>query len=134
MDLTTLATLGSLLTPAFGALGFFLAQGAKLREQIEAGDKAVRDTVSNARHALANQMQTADSELRRDLEQLKREAYRREDARELKGELTMTVTRIEGKVDQQANQLAELLSLKASLNYCVEQVRDVAQRLAGARP
>lgn len=134
MDLTTLATLGSLLTAAIGLIGFLQAQGSKLRERIETGDQAVREAEDKARHALASRMHATCLEMRRDVEQLKRDSYRRDEARDLKNELTMTVTRIEGKVDQQANQLAELLSLKASLNYCVEQVRDVAQRLSGARP
>jgi chromosome segregation ATPase len=129
-----MAGLGSLVTVALGLIGYFQAQGTRTREAIEAGDKAVREAEGKARHDLTNRMQATHSEMRRHVEQLQRDSYRRDEARDLKNELTMTVTRIEGKVDQQANQLAELLSLKASLNYCVEQVRDVAHRISGARP
>ena len=35
MDLATLAGVGSLVTAALGAIGFFIAQGANLRKLIE---------------------------------------------------------------------------------------------------
>ena len=134
MDLAALAGLGSLVTAALGAVGFFLAQVATLRKLIEAGDKAVREAEGRARHDIANRMQAADTEMRRDVEQLKREAFRRDEAREMEGRFTMTMARIEAKMDRQGEQIGEMLSLKGSLNACIEQVRELASRMAVLRP
>lgn len=133
MDLATLAGLGSLLTAALGAIGFFLAQGANLRKLIESGDQAVRDGESKARHALASACQRADDEMRRDVEQLKRESYRRDEAREMEGRIMTAVSRFEAKLDRQGEQIAHLLALDGSLKACSEQVRELMAKLAGSR-
>jgi hypothetical protein len=133
MDLATLAGLGSLLTASLGAIGFFLAQGANLRKLIESGDEAVREGESKARHTLAVACQRSADDLRRDVETLKRETFRREEAREMEGRITTQMARIETKVDRHTDQMAEMMSLKGSLNACIEQVKELAGRLAGGR-
>lgn len=133
MDLATFAGLGSLMTAALGAIGFFLAQSANLRKLIESGDQAVRDSESKGRHLLAVASQKVSDEIRRDVEQLKRESYRREEARDMEGRITQVVLRVEGKVDRQGEQIAHLLALDGNLKACTEQVRDLMARLAGGK-
>ena len=133
MDLAALAGFGSLVTAALGAIGFFLAQGANLRKLIESGDHAVREGESKARHMLAGASQKVADELRRDVEQLKRESYRREEARDMEGRITQVVLRVEGKVDRQGEQIAHLLALDGNLKACGEQVRELMGRLAGSK-
>lgn len=133
MDLATLAGIGSLVTAAFGAIGFFIAQSANLRKLIEAGDRAVRDGEAKARHALAATAQRASDELRRDVEALKRDSFRRDEAREMETRLSATMIRIETKVDRHTDQMGEMMSLKGSLSACIEQVRELAGRLTGGR-
>ena len=131
--ITTLAGGGSMVTAALGAIGFFVAQGANLRKLIESGDDAVRQGEAKARHTLAAAAQRAADELRRDVETLKRETFRREEAREMEGRIMAQMARIETKVDRHTDQMAEMMSLKGSLNTCIDQVKELAGRLVGGK-
>jgi hypothetical protein len=133
MDLATLAGIGTLVTATLGSIGFFIAQGANLHKLIESGDDAVREDESRARHKLAAMTQRASDELRRDVETLKRETFRRDEAREMEVRLTTAMARIETKVDRHTDQMAEMMSLKGSLNSCIEQVKGLAGRLVGGK-
>ncbi len=133
MELTGFAAIGSMATAAIGGVGFILAQSANLRRVIECGDQAVRDVESKARHVLAAATQRVADDLRRDVESLKREAYRKEEAREMEQRITAAFARVEGKLDRQGEQIGHLLALDAAMRACNAQMASLVQRLDGIR-
>jgi hypothetical protein len=129
-DWTALASATSASVVAILAiLGFVLAQAKSLRELIAAGDKAMAEAESKARHGFANAVTAAQMELRRDVEMLKREAFLKTEARDLEQRLGTLLGRIEAKVDRQGEQLGALMALETSIRMCSEQIKGVMGRL-----
>lgn len=134
LDVATLAEVGASITAFLGAIGYFAARDANLRKAIEEGDDDVRQTETTARTAVANAYQRTADELRRDVEQLKRDSFPRAEARDMEGRIRSDFSRVETKLDRQGEQIGQLLAIDGSLKACTDQVRELTNRLNIIRP
>lgn len=133
---TLIGALAGIVTVVLALLGYVSSQSKALRETIMSGDKAsvveaarLCDGEGKQRHSMANVMQTQVVQVRNDVETLKREAVRRDDLNALDVRWGQSLSRLESKLDRQAEQLTELAALKATMASCTERLGEVMKRL-----
>lgn len=83
------------------------------------------------RHSLANTMQTVVSELRRDLELVKRETVRREEMTAMEARLVARSDKIEVKLDHVSERLAELVSITGLVRANADRLERILSRHEG---
>ena len=106
--LTVLITLGGTVFGAFKWINS-MVEAAK-KEALLTIDRSA-EAEGKLRHSLANTMQTVITELRRDLELVKREGVRREEMTAMEARLVARSDKIEVKLDHVSERLAEIASL-----------------------
>ena len=105
---TVLLTLGGTVFGAFKWINS-MVEAAK-KEALLTIDRSA-EAEGKLRHSLANTMQTIVTELRRDLELVKREGVRREEMTAMEARLVARSDKIEIKLDHVSERLAEIASL-----------------------
>ena len=106
--ITVLITLGGTVFGAFKWVSS-MVEAAK-KEALLTIDRSA-EAEGKLRHSLANTMQTIVTELRRDLELVKREGVRREEMTAMEARLVARSDKIEIKLDHVSERLAEIASL-----------------------
>ena len=139
MEITTvhIAIIAVLFTAGatlFGAFKWISAtvEAAK-KEALLTIDRSA-EAEGKLRHSLANTMQTVVTELRRDLEVVKREGVRREEMTAMEARLVARSDKIEVKLDHVSERLAELVSLTGVVRANSDRLERVLSRYEGAVP
>ena len=105
---TVLLTMGATVFGAFKWINT-IVEAAK-KEALLTIDRSA-EAEGKLRHSLANTMQTVVTELRRDLEIVKREGVRREEITAMEARLVARSDKIEVKLDHLGERLSEIASL-----------------------
>ena len=107
---TVLITAGATVFGAFKWINT-IVEAAK-KEALLTIDRSA-EAEGKLRHSLANTMQTVVTELRRDLELVKREGVRREEMTAMEARLVARSDKIEVKLDHVSERLAEIATLSS---------------------
>lgn len=135
MEITTaqIAVITVLITMAGTIFGAF----KWINATVEAAKKEALLTIDRSaeaegklRHSLANTMQTIVTELRRDLEMVKREGVRREEMTAMEARLVARSDKIEVKLDHVSERLAEIASLSSIVRANAERLERFLSRHA----
>lgn len=125
---TILITLGGTVFGAFKWINT-VVEAAK-KEALLTIDRSA-EAEGKLRHSLANTMQTVVTELRRDLEIVKREGVRREEMTAMEARLVARSDKIEVKLDHVSERLAEIASLSSMVRTNGERLERLLCRHEG---
>lgn len=114
-----------------GLLKYVSTTANQTRDLIEKGDLAVRADTSKARHDLANVVQRMESEHRRDLAEVKREAASKSEIGAMESRWQATTNRLETKMDRLGEKLDHVQALEAQMKLALEQLGAIGKRLDG---
>lgn len=130
MDIVPILGAGAtIISVTLALVGFIMTQARSTRDAWQAADRALAEGEAKARHTLSSTLQTAVSKLEGEIDRLKREAYRREEAQQLETRLGTSLSRLEAKLDRHGEQMAQLVVLDASVKHCTEQMAQLTTRL-----
>lgn len=110
-------------------IGFFTTRAAHVRALIDqvVGQSSAAEAAS--REALASLLRDADNKLSIEVEALKRDIFRRQDAEHMETRISDGMKALSAKVDLQGDRVSQLLSLDGSMKATAEQMRDVKETI-----